>query len=47
VWNSSGMVAGTVTNGSGPLRIDLEQRPSSGQFPYYNATLNGVEALRP
>jgi subtilisin family serine protease len=47
VQNKAAIVEFTVTNGSGPLRIDLEQRPSSGQFPYYNATLNGVEVLRP
>jgi hypothetical protein len=47
VQNKATVVEFTVTNGSGPLRIDLEQRPSSGQFPYYNATLNGVEVLRP
>jgi len=35
----------TVTNGSGPMLIQLE--PALGWSGYYNLTLNGIEVLRP
>ena len=44
--NTARVLEFNLAHTSGPLRIDLEQRPSSGQSPYYNATINGIEVLR-
>lgn len=46
VKSKAAVIEFNLTHGSGPLRIDLQQSPSSGQFPYYNATINGIEVLR-